>query len=111
MMDGYSIDLDDLDAAAWSMFDSGVSSSRHAFHLPCIATIRKGRPRVRTVVLRGAYRNDRTLSFHTESRSSKVADLAQSPEIEWLFLHAKGNLAARLHYDSRGLADATWIGA
>ncbi len=202
MVDGYSIELDDLDDAAWSMFDAGVSSSEHAFHLPCIASTRNGRPRVRTVVLRGANRNDRMLSFHTDARSSKMADLAQSPiiewlfydatarvqlrviteatvhqtdrfaseawaavqpysrrcylgrntpgeslndrdngipeaywsrspsvpesevgrdnftlvrcrvqQIDWLFLHAKGNLAARLSYDSRDLVDATWIGA
>jgi len=202
MMDGYSIELNDLDDAAWSMFDAGVSSSKHAFHLPCIASTCNGRPRVRTVVLRGTNREDCTLSFHTDSRSSKVADLVQSPavewlfydaaarvqlrviseatvhqsdrlateawatvqlysrrcylsrntpgaplnnrdsgipealrsrapsateseagrdnftlvrcrvqQIDWLFLNARGNLAARLNYDSRGLSDATWIGA
>ena len=40
-----------------------------------------GAPKVRTIVLRQVNRADRVLSFHTDARSEKVAELCRDPRI------------------------------
>ncbi|WP_107311151.1 pyridoxamine 5'-phosphate oxidase family protein [Burkholderia metallica] len=67
---------------AWSCLESGVSARRSPFTMLQAATLGvDGAPKVRTIVLRHASRAERMLSFHTDARSEKVAELRRDPRI------------------------------
>ncbi|UXU90069.1 pyridoxamine 5'-phosphate oxidase family protein [Burkholderia sp. S-53] len=66
----------------WSCLESGVSAQRSPFTMLQAATLGlDGAPKVRTIVLRQVSRVDRVLSFHTDARSEKVAELRRDPRI------------------------------
>jgi len=66
----------------WSCLESGVSAQRSPFTMLQAATLGiDGAPKVRTIVLRQVSRADRVLSFHTDARSEKVAELRRDPRI------------------------------
>ncbi|MEK2605366.1 pyridoxamine 5'-phosphate oxidase family protein [Burkholderia arboris] len=66
----------------WSCLESGVSMNRSPFTMLQAATLGlDGAPKVRTIVLRQVSRADRVLSFHTDARSEKVAELRRDPRI------------------------------
>ncbi|RQR29997.1 pyridoxamine 5'-phosphate oxidase [Burkholderia sp. Bp9143] len=66
----------------WSCLESGVGTQRSPFTMLQAATLGlDGAPKVRTIVLRQVSRADRLLSFHTDARSEKVAELRRDPRI------------------------------
>ncbi|WP_175717542.1 pyridoxamine 5'-phosphate oxidase family protein [Burkholderia anthina] len=66
----------------WSCLASGVGAQRSPFTMLQAATLGlDGAPKVRTIVLRHVSRADRLLSFHTDVRSEKVAELRRDPRI------------------------------
>ncbi|MCA8094268.1 pyridoxamine 5'-phosphate oxidase family protein [Burkholderia anthina] len=66
----------------WSCLESGVSAQRSPFTMLQVATLGlDGAPKVRTIVLRQVSRADRLLSFHSDARSEKVAELRRDPRI------------------------------
>ncbi|HDR9154613.1 TPA: pyridoxamine 5'-phosphate oxidase family protein [Burkholderia vietnamiensis] len=66
----------------WSCLESGVGPQRSPFTMVQAATLGvDGAPKVRTVVLRQASRAEQRLSFHTDARSEKVAELRRDPRI------------------------------
>ncbi|WAS56693.1 pyridoxamine 5'-phosphate oxidase family protein [Burkholderia ambifaria] len=66
----------------WSCLESGVGTQRSPFTMMQAATLgRDGAPKVRTIVLRQVSRADRLLTFHTDARSEKVAELRRDPRI------------------------------
>jgi len=66
----------------WSCLESGVSAQRSPFTMLQAATLGvDGAPKVRTIVLRQVSRADRVLSFHTDARSEKVAELRRDPRV------------------------------
>ncbi|KFG97667.1 pyridoxamine 5'-phosphate oxidase [Burkholderia paludis] len=66
----------------WACLESGASARRSPFTMLQAATLGlDGAPKVRTIVLRQASRADRTLSFHTDARSEKVAELRRDPRL------------------------------
>ncbi len=108
---------DDLDAGlahAWAMLARGVADRRSAFRTPTLGTIGVvGSPQVRTVVLRGCDVGRRTLRFHTDLRSGKVAELQLRPLAALHFYDAGQKLQLRiagttqLHHDD-DVARAAW---
>ena len=74
---------DDLAASCaygWQMLARGVKDRKSAFHTPSVATIKAdGSPTIRTVVLRGCDSAARSLRFHTDTRSGKIAELSANP--------------------------------
>jgi hypothetical protein len=69
----------------WSCLESGVSAQRSPFTMLQAATLGvDGAPKVRTVVLRDVCRAARRLSFHTDVRSQKVAELRRDPRIAFV---------------------------
>jgi pyridoxamine 5'-phosphate oxidase len=95
----------------------GVADRRSAFHVPTIATSAlDGRPRLRTVVLRGFEAGAMTMRFHTDSRSDKVGELSRDPRIAAHFYDPAAKLqlrvegVARVHRDDT-IADAAWAGS
>lgn len=82
MSDSTSESLAQTYERLWSCLESGVSVQRSPFTMLQAATLGvDGAPKVRTVVLRQVSRSDRVLSFHTDARSEKVAELRRDPRI------------------------------
>ncbi|WP_347468928.1 pyridoxamine 5'-phosphate oxidase family protein [Burkholderia stagnalis] len=74
--------LSDTYDRLWSRLESGVSEHRSPFTMLQFATLGlDGAPKVRTVVLRQVRRAEHRLSFHTDVRSEKVAELRRDPRI------------------------------
>lgn len=107
---------DDLEASCaygWSMLARGVKDRKSAFHTPSIATIAaNGSPTMRTVVLRGCETDAKTLRFHTDRRSGKIAELQKNPLAAMHFYDAGAKiqlrLAVRLEMLSGDAFDAAW---
>lgn len=74
---------DSLDSSleeVWQLMGLGTTDRRSAFHTPVIASIDlQGHPSARTMILRGADRHNRTLGFHADIRSSKIAQWRIKP--------------------------------
>lgn len=108
---------DDLDATlveAWRLLARGARDRRSAFHTPVLATLRAdGRPTARTVVLRAADPDRRTLRFHTDRRSRKSAEIAADPRVSMHFYDAAAKVQlcvdgrASIHAEDE-VADAAW---
>ncbi|WP_322087523.1 pyridoxamine 5'-phosphate oxidase family protein [Burkholderia sp. BCC1999] len=80
MSDSTSESLAQTYDRVWSCLESGVSMKRSPFTMLQAATFGlDGAPKVRTIVLRQVSRADRVLSFHTDARSEKVAELRRDP--------------------------------
>ena len=90
---------DDLAASCaygWSMLERGVKDRKSAFHTPSVATITTaGHPTIRTVVLRGCDTNAKTLRFHTDTRSGKIAELTENPNAAMHFYDAGAKIQLR----------------
>jgi hypothetical protein len=81
--------------AAW--LTAGVSSPRHPFHWPSVATVgADGFPESRVVVLRQFDPAEREVVFHTDERSPKVADLRRDPRCGFLLYDPDQRVQVRL---------------
>lgn len=108
--------IDDLDLAladCWRILQCGVRDSRAPAHTPALATIGlDGRPRARTVVLRGADPAAWTLQVHTDRRSPKYAEIERDPRVALMIYDASARIQlraeglARLHRDDAVAATA-----
>lgn len=110
----YYNNLDATLKEAWLLLVRGAADRRAAFHTPQVASIGlDGTPKVRTVVLRHTDGVARMIRFHTDLRSSKVAELAQNPHIQVLAYDPAHKVQLRLsgtaciHRDD-GYALAAW---
>lgn len=84
-------------AYGWSMLERGANDRKAAFHTPSVATLRAdGRPSIRTVVLRGCDVAHKSLRFHTDTRSGKIAELQANPKAAMHFYDAGAKLQLRL---------------
>lgn len=72
--------LDDVLEQVWSYFEGAAEDPGHAGRTPTVAT---AGPDARTVVLRRVDRGSRSLLFHTDSRSGKMQQLIETPEVVW----------------------------
>lgn len=87
--------LIDLDSMIWSTLREAPANRRSQFRTPVVATVSAGRPRSRTVVLREVWVHERSLFFHTDARSSKVAELMDNPWISWVFWDSRARVQIR----------------
>lgn len=98
----------------WRRLLRGVADRRSPFRTPALATTTPdGEPAVRTVVLRGADLERRTLQFHTDARSPKARDISHGARAAWLFYDRKAALQIRAsgvtRLDAEGPdVDAAW---
>ncbi|WP_094968245.1 pyridoxamine 5'-phosphate oxidase family protein [Winogradskyella aurantia] len=67
---------------------NGTVKKRHPFRYFSLATLSQGVPRQRTVVLR-KMTTDLSLIVYTDTRSQKVMDIKNNPEVSALFYHPK----------------------
>lgn len=111
------VDRDDLHATlaeAWRLIADGVTDRRSPFHTPTVATVGlDGRPRSRTVVLRAAERDSRSLRFHCDARSDKFAELGREPRVTLHVYDASAKIQVRAEgqatlHTNDSLADAAW---
>jgi pyridoxamine 5'-phosphate oxidase len=105
-------DLGETLAEAWRLLARGVADRRHGFHHPVVATVgTNGRPRARTVILRGVDVAGRKIRFHTDHRAGKIAELVAEPRIALLFYDVGAKAQVRIegrallhHADEKALA-------
>ncbi len=66
----------------WTSLHHGVKQGASPYRLMQLATVaRDGAPKSRTIVLRAADEVKNTVSFHTDRRSAKIAEMLQQPRI------------------------------
>ena len=91
---------DDLDASlaeSWKLLGRGAVDRRHGFHHPTLATIgADGSPEARTVILRAVDTVRRTIIFHTDARSKKVAEIAANPLVALHFYDSGQKIQLRV---------------
>jgi hypothetical protein len=75
-------DLDAVLEKAWHCLAEGARFGKSGFHTANLATISvDGAPSIRTVVVRRFDRESRVLTFHTDIRSRKIAEIEANPRI------------------------------
>lgn len=105
--------LDALYETAWSALEAAADSPEHCWNKPVLSTVDDGRPRGRTIVIRGVDRSTRVIWFHTDARSSKLTEIAAQPEVAWTFYDLETRVQATLHATASihvddAIADAGW---
>jgi len=81
-MDRYT-ELDAVLDRVWDRIETAAEDAGHAFRTLTFGTVHEAAPRLRTVVLRTADREERRLAFHTDRRSQKVEDVRSHDRIAW----------------------------
>jgi hypothetical protein len=75
-------DLQAVLSEATRLLSRAVADRRSPMHTPTVATVGlDGRPRLRTVVLRGFDPARRELRFHTDVRSQKIGEIRAEPRL------------------------------
>jgi len=101
---------------AWALgrLAEGTRDRRSPAHSPTLGTIGlDGRPRLRTVILRGFDETGHRLRFHTDRRSAKVAELARDPRVALHVYEQAGKFQMRIegvasvHHDDT-IANEAW---
>jgi pyridoxamine 5'-phosphate oxidase len=106
--------LPDAFSEAWRLLSRGVADRKSGFHHATLASIGlNGNPRLRTIILRGCEPRSWSLRFHTDVRSTKVAELRNDPRVSLQVYdpHAKIQLRleglASVHHQGE-VAEAAW---
>lgn len=112
--------FEDIERDAWQRLQAGVQHSKHPYHLGTFGSINSNPPQgdlpiadLRTVVLRVADPNSKTLMFHTDRRSDKIKQLQVNPSGCWVFYDLQDKIQLRLegstsvHFDDE-LAATRW---
>jgi len=87
--------LDTILEQCWNAFRTGVNKADSPWRLPIIGTTGASGAELRTVVLREADENTRSLVFHTDARSQKVKELEKSGQAAWLFFNPQSGMQIR----------------
>ena len=92
--------MDQIVDEVWARLHAGANAAkeRSPFTMLQVATIAlDGAPAVRTVVLRRVSREQRSVVFHTDVRSTKVSELRRDPRISLVGCDLDGGIQVRLH--------------
>lgn len=101
---------------AWQMVGRGVQDRRSDFHTPVLATQSADGPQARVLVLRAFDAQARVMTFHTDTRSAKMPELAIDDRVALTFYDAarktqlRVNGTARVHAGD-ALAHQRWAGS
>jgi hypothetical protein len=110
-------DLDETLAESWRLIARGVADRRSPFHHPTLATLGPdGRPRLRTLILRGCDVPGRNLRIHTDLRSEKVNEIARDSRVGLHFYDPSAKIQLRIDgvatlNTDNAIADAAWTGS
>jgi hypothetical protein len=103
--------LDGVWDDVWSRLETAVQRRTHPWRTFTVATSGDDGVDARTVVLRGADRASGTLRFHTDRRSSKLAQLLHDRRVALVFygegVQARVRGIATVHTEGEN-ADAAW---
>jgi pyridoxamine 5'-phosphate oxidase len=107
---------DDLAASldfAWQLVCRAARDRKSAFHAPVLASSSPAGAQARVMVLRAADAIARSLTFHTDTRSSKAAELAHDPRVSVIFYDAPRKLQLRLSglatlHSNDAFGDSRW---
>ena len=87
---------------AWAQLTRATKDRKHPFHLITAATIdEQCLPSLRTVVLRHADQDTRTLRFHTDARSPKTTHITSNARLAILAYDTKHKLQIRINATAR----------
>ena len=105
--------LTDIRIKAEMALTQGAHDKTHAFHLPALATVSgEGKPMVRHLILRAASPVDRTLHFFTDSRSQKIMEIDQNPDVNLVFYDPAAQVQLRVGgvatFPQNGQAEEAW---
>ena len=59
----------------WDELAASLEVGGHPFHIFSISTIFNNKPDSRNVVLRNVNRNNKSVTFHTDTRSNKISQI------------------------------------
>lgn len=113
----YYNDLDASFAEAWNIVEGGVTDRKSPAHTPTVGTVDADcTPQLRIMILREVSRDLRTLRFHTDARSDKIAQLQHEAAASVLVYDAAAKAQIRLsghaHIAAQGnVADTAWSGS
>lgn len=99
---------------AWSLIATGVTNRNSPAHMPAVGTVDAlGVPQMRIMILRDLSRDERTLRFHTDSRSMKAEEVRQNPATSVLIYDPAAKIQIRMsgktHFATTGdIADTAW---
>jgi hypothetical protein len=77
--------LDGIEHYSWDLLVKGALKSKEPFHFPVLGSMGKESVELRTVVLRQANRDKKSLIFHTDIRSPKIEQIRRNPLVSFLF--------------------------
>ena len=106
-------DLSEVLRLVWNHVEAGAVDSDHPFRTPTFGTAGHGQPQLRTVVLRMAQQDSRSLSFHSDRRADKIEEIQANDRISWHAWAPAKSLQIRLrgratvHTDD-AVADEMW---
>ena len=106
---GHYNDIVEVLGAAWDVMEEGVYRRESMAHVPVLSTVDvNGRPNSRCMVLRAVNRNERTLVFHTDKRSTKISEASFCSKASVLFYEPEKKIQLRLLCDlSISMGDIT----
>lgn len=86
----------------------GHSKKRHPFRYFVLSTIKNGKPKQRTVVLRKTA-DDVSFIFYTDKRTEKIKELQHTPAFSALFYHPKKLIQIRVEGKAELITDQEQI--
>lgn len=101
------MDLSDALSTLWAALHLGASPARSPFTIWQCATLGlDGAPQLRSIVLRGADEEARRLSFHTDLRSPKIAEIAADDRVALVAVDLDSYRQLRVAGRARVVGDA-----
>jgi len=98
----------------WGLITAGVTNRNSPSHMPVIGTVDAlGVPQMRVMILRNVSREERTLRFHTDSRSTKTEQLHHNAATSVLIYDPAAKVQIRIsgktQFSSQGdVANTAW---
>ena len=96
IIDNHYETKDEIQVKIWSMLEEAVLNRKSDFRTPIFISSNNDEADGRVVVLRGADKNQFSLSFHSDYRSNKVNLLMQNPKGALVFYDKKEKIQLRI---------------
>jgi pyridoxamine 5'-phosphate oxidase len=106
-------DLQVMEQAAWQLMTEGKQNFKSEIHQFFVANCNDAIPELRTVILRGVNESEKWISFHSDFRSNKIAQLQQNNTVSALLYHHTKRMQLRLQckaslHCNDDIADNSW---
>ena len=99
ILDNHYETENEIQIKIWSMLEDAVLNRKSDFRTPIFISSNNDEPDGRVVVLRGADKNQYSLSFHSDYRSNKVNLLKENPKGALVFYDKKEKIQLRIKVD------------